>query len=261
MWITVVSVTIAGLASFLIPLSVSAAVRRNDRRTAARDPLSVQGPARVVVRSRTWQWVIWRVLGVVFIVVGGFLTLASFVSADTMAGPGPAITAIAIFIAGCGALVLASSLRRFRIVASPDGLVVRQGFREERTIPLTAIAVVSPLANAYGGVDARDADGRRLFSAMGLSHGYAEFREFLEERVVKPFREASATAAPGGSAAPAWQGSDLSADWTMLPSGSRRGPQPVVRIRSAVGMAALHLDELRAVTSGGAINRRRHRAR
>jgi hypothetical protein len=251
MWISLVSVTVAGLASFVIPLAVSASVRRNDRRRAERDPLSAQDPARVVVRSRTWQWVVWRLLGIVFIVVGGFFTLVSFVGADTMDGPGPAISAIAIFIAGCGALILASSLRRFRIVASPDGLVVRRGFREERTIPLTAIAAVHPLANAYGGVDARDTAGRRLFSVMGLSYGYAEFSEFLEARVVGPLREASATAVPPRSAVPAWRGSDLSADWTMLPLGSRRGPQPVVRIWSTTaGTAALHLDELRAVTSG-----------
>jgi len=250
MWITVVSVTIAGLASFLIPLSVSATVRRTDRRKAARDPLSVQDPARVAVRFRTWQWVIWRVLGVAFIVVGGFFTLVTLANLRTLSGPGPAITAVAIFIGGCGALLLASSLRRTRILASPEGLVVRQGFREERRVPLSEIAVVRPLANAYGGIDARDANGRRLFAVMGLSRGYAEFTEFLAERVVKPLQDAAATSDASGGTVPPWRGTEMSADWTMLPLGSRRDPEPIVRVRSAAGTAALHLDELRAVTDG-----------
>ncbi len=36
----------------------------------------------------------------------------------------------------------------------------------------------------------------------------------------------------------------------MLPLGSRHGPEPVVRLRSAAGTAALHLTDLQAVTSG-----------
>ena len=93
-------------------------------------------------------------------------------------------------VAASSSLVV--DLRRGRIVTSPDALTVRRGFRQERTIALTAIAAIRPLANAYGGLDARDAEGRRLFTVMGLSRGYDEFEQFLAERVVEPQHTAPA---------------------------------------------------------------------
>lgn len=249
MWTTISSVSVAMLAAFLIPLTVSATVRRNDRRRLERDPLSRPDPTRMEVRFRTWQWVVWRVLGIVFVAVGALFSLVSIASAGEMDSPAPTIAAIAILLAGCGALLLASALRRSRIVTSPDALTVRRGFRQERTIPLSAIAAIRPLANAYGGLDARDANGRRLFTVMGLSRGYDEFEQFLAERVLEPQHTAPAPTGPCGNAVPEWQGTGMSADWTMLVVGRGR-PQPVVRIQTADGAVALPLQDAQSVLRG-----------
>lgn len=249
MWTTFFSVSVAFLAAFLIPLTVSATVRRNDRRRAERDPISRPDPTHMEVRFRTWQWVVWRVLGIGFVLVGAILSLVSIAGAGELDSPAPTIAAIAILLAGCGALLLASALRRGRIVTSPDALTVRRGFRQERTIPLTSIAAIRPLANAYGGLDARDADGRRLFTVMGLARGYDEFEQFLAERVVEPQHTAPAPTGPSGNSVPEWHGTGMSADWTMLVV-VRGRPQPVVRIRTADGALALHLQDAQAVLRG-----------
>lgn len=249
MWTTIFSVSVAGLAAFLIPLAVGTTVRRNDRRRAERDPLSRPDPTHVEVRFRTWQWVVWRVLGIALVAIGALFSLVSIAGAGTMDSPAPTIAAIAILLGGCGALLLASALRRGRIVTSPGALIVRRGFRQERTIPLSAIAAIRPLANAYGGLDARDANGRRLFTVMGLSRGYAECEQFLADRVVEPLRTAPAPTGPSGDPVPGWQGTGMSADWTMLVVGRGR-PQPVVRMRTADGALALHLQDAQAVLRG-----------
>ncbi|MCJ1714538.1 hypothetical protein [Curtobacterium sp. VKM Ac-2922] len=243
MWTTIMSVGIAGVAAFCIPLLVRTTVRRNDLRRAAQRPPNRPEDGPLVVRLRTWQWVVWRVLGALFVIVGGFYSIVSVLGTEPSDDPAPTIAAVAILLAGVGALVLARSLRRTRITATPDAVLVRRGLRAERTVPIASIAAVRPLANAYGGIDARDADGRRLFTVMGLALGYAEFEQFLAERVVEPRRTAPAAPGPNGYAVPTWRGAGIAADWTLLALGSRRGPQPVIRIHSDAGDVALHLAE------------------
>lgn len=102
MWTTFFSVSVAFLAAFLIPLTVSATVRRNDRRRAERDPISRPDPTHMEVRFRTWQWVVWRVLGIAFVLVGALLSLVSIAGAGELDSPAPTIAAIAFLLAGWG---------------------------------------------------------------------------------------------------------------------------------------------------------------
>lgn len=187
MLITVVSASVAFLAALVIPVVVSAAVRRGDRRRSARGvvPDAATG-VLFTVRPRRWQHVVLRVVGILFVVVGALMALVSVVDADDMDSPGPLIAAVVILLGGGGFVLLANSMRRTAIDALPDRLRVRVGFRPERTVLLTDIASISPLMNAYGGLQAKDASGHRLFSTTGLAQGYGTLEQYLQERAPLP---------------------------------------------------------------------------
>lgn len=181
------SVTIAFLAALVIPLIVTTLARRGDRRRgpAALEPDAVTG-VLFSVRPRRWQHVVIRVLGILFLVVGGFFALAVVVvESDADGAPmetGAVVTPFVILAAGAALLVLASSMARTRMDVLPDRMVVRRGFRAERVVPLTEIAEIAPLANQYGGIQARGADRSRLFYSMGLDLHHADLLEHLQRR-------------------------------------------------------------------------------
>ena len=68
MWITITSVGIAMVAAFVITRSVTAATKHSDRRRRERgEPLPNEGGALVTVRLRTFQWVLIRVVAIIFL--------------------------------------------------------------------------------------------------------------------------------------------------------------------------------------------------
>lgn len=195
---TIVSVVIAGLAAFLIPLAVSAAARRGDARRRAEGRLPAPDIGTLfTVRLRRWQSALIRTLSIVFIVIGVLATAGSVSVLDEATSPGPLISAVVILLVGIGGVVLASAMRRTRIAGLPDAVLWRQGLRTEQVVPLESIASITRLANAYGGIQARDRSGRRLFWSNTLSHGYGDMVAYLAERVPEQWAayEASVTGA------------------------------------------------------------------
>ncbi len=208
MWITITSVGIAMVAAFVITRSVTAATKHSDRRRRERgETLPSEGGALVTVRLRTFQWVLIRVVAIVFVVVGALLSLGAATTISTGVEPSLVVMAIVLLLAGIGGVVLSRSMRRTRVLAMEDHLLVRQGLHQERRVDLGEIAAVLPIANQYGGLQARDVTGKRLFSVMGLARGYAELEAYLQERVVRPRATAQAALRPNGVPIPPWRGS------------------------------------------------------
>jgi len=251
MWITVMSVGIAMVAAFIITMSVTAATRRSDRRRRERgEPLPSEGGALVTVRLRTFQWMIIRVVAIVFVVVGVLMALAFLAVAEDGAEAAMAVAALAILLAGIGGVLLSGSMQRTRILAMADHLLVRQGLRQERRVELGEIAAILPIANQYGGLQARDGAGGRLFSVMGLARGYTELEAYLGERVVRPSTLAPAPPGPDGVSVPTWRGAGISADWTLTPLGYGGKPRPTVRLWVDDAVFVLHVSDVRAVVDG-----------
>lgn len=251
MWISVMSVGIAFVAAIGITWGVTTATRRSDRRRRARgEKLPNEGGALVTVRLRRWQWLVIRVLAIVLLVVGGLLGVVVIGLAAEGAPPSMVVVAVVFVLAGTGGIVLASSMRRTRILAMEDHLLVRQGLHEERRVDLREIATLAPLANQYGGVQGRSADGRRLFHVMGLARGYAELDAYLQERVVRDSAPAPAAFGPATLPVPPWRGVSASADWTNVPLSQGGRPRPVIRLFIGGDVVVLHTSDIRALVDG-----------
>jgi len=192
MWTTVLSLGIALVVGYAIVVLVKVTTERRDERRADRGlELPREAGAIVTVRLRRWQWMTIAVVSILFAVVGALATVVTVTAlasgaSGSDAGPGPAITAGAILLCGVGGLLLSGSMRRTRILGMDDHVLVRQGFRAERRVAVSEIAAVLPLANQYGGLEGRAADGSRLFSVMGLARGFTAFEEYLDERIERP---------------------------------------------------------------------------
>lgn len=251
MWITITSVGIAMVAAFVITRSVTAATKHSDRRRRERgETLPSEGGALVTVRLRTFQWVLIRVVAIVFVVVGALLSLGAATTISTGVEPGLVVMAIVLLLAGIGGVVLSRAMRRTRVLAMEDHLLVRQGLHQERRVDLGEIAAVLPIANQYGGLQARDVTGKRLFSVMGLARGYAELEAYLQERVVRPRATAQAALRPNGVPLPPWRGVACSADWTTAPLGPGGRLRPLIRLFVGGDVVALHPGEVRALIDG-----------
>ncbi len=251
MWITITSVGIAMVAAFVITRSVTAATKHSDRRRRERgETLPSEGGALVTVRLRTFQWVLIRVVAIVFVVLGALLSLGAATTISTGVEPSLVVVAIVLLLAGIGGIVLSRSMRRTRVLAMEDHLLVRQGLHQERRVDLGEIAAVLPIANQYGGLQARDVTGKRLFSVMGLARGYAELEAYLQERVVRPRATAQAALRPNGVPIPPWRGVACSADWTTAPLGPGGRLRPVIRLFVGGDVVALHPGEVRALIDG-----------
>jgi hypothetical protein len=230
----------AVLLSIMIPAIVGVAVRRGDRsgRTAAH-PNSDTG-ALFVVKNRRWQSVLFRVLGIVFLVIGGFFTFVSVVESGELDGPGPLISAAGITVAGALFVVLAMGIGRFRVDAFDNYLTVRPWFRAIRVLALTEIGSVRPALNQFGGIDVRDVNGRVLFTATKISIGYDDIVTYLQERF--PRQRTVKPDVPGDVAS--WQGATLRAEWFPLPRGRKSTLKSGVLLTAGGVAAHMYTDEL-----------------
>ncbi|WP_459310478.1 hypothetical protein [Arthrobacter sp. MDT2-2] len=185
------------------------------------------------MKNRRWQSVLFRVLAIVFLVIGGFFTLVSVVESETMDGPGPLVGAAGITAAGALFVLLAIGIRRFRVDVFDDHLTVRPWFRATRVVALTEIGSVRPALNHFGGVDVRDVNGKMLFTATKISIGYDDIVAYLQERF--PRQQTIKPDVPGGVAS--WQGATLRAESLPLPRG-RKGTLESGVLLTAGGVAA-----------------------
>ncbi|WP_459344307.1 hypothetical protein [Arthrobacter sp. MDT3-44] len=210
-------VVVAVLLSVVIPMIVGAAVRRSDRNGCGTARPNPDTGALFIVTNRRWQSVLFRVLGIAFLVIGGLFTLVSSVESETMDGPGPLISAAAIMVAGSLFVVLAMGIRRFRVDAFDKHLTVRPWFRAPRVVALTDIGSTGPSLNQFGGIAVKDANGRTLFTATKISIGYDNIVAYLQERFSP--QQTPNPAAP--SDVEPWQGATLRAEWIQLPRGRK----------------------------------------
>jgi hypothetical protein len=233
-------VVVAVLLSIVIPAIVGAAVRRGDRNGRAVARPNADTGALVVVKNRRWQSVLFRVLGIVFLVAGGFFTLVSVVESEEMDGPGPLISAAGITVAGALFVVLAMGIRRFQVDAFDNHLTVRPWFRATRVIALTEIGSVRPSLNRYGGVDVRDVNGRMLFTATTISIGYDDIVAYLQERF--PRQQTIRPDMADGVAS--WQGAALRAESLPLPRGRKGTLESGVLLTAGAVAGHMYTSEL-----------------
>jgi hypothetical protein len=180
---TIISVTIAFVAAAVIPVVVTSAIRRGDRKRKHQRVLAGAAPdALFTVRPRRWQRVILRTIGILVAVVGGVLLLAAVTATDEPDALPMGIAGAVGLLAGVAFVLLAGALARTRIDALPDRLVVRKGFRAEREVHHTAIASVRPWTGPYGGIQARDANGAVLFDTVSIAIGYPDLEAWLAQR-------------------------------------------------------------------------------
>ena len=211
------TVLMAVLLSILIPAIVGTAIRRGDRNGRAVARATADTRALFVVKNRRWQSVLFRVVGIVFLIVGGFFTLVAVVESEQMDGPGPLIAMAGITVAGALFVLLAIGIRRFRVDVFDNHLMVRPWFRATRVVALTEIGSVRPSSNQYGGVDVRELNGRMLFTATRISIGYNEIVAYLQERFPRP--QTRMPDVPSDVAS--WQGATLRAESFPLPRGRK----------------------------------------
>jgi hypothetical protein len=224
---TIISVTIAFVAAAVIPVVVTSAIRRRDRKRKHQRVLAGAAPdALFTVRPRRWQRVILRTIGILVAVVGGVLLLAAVTATDEPDALPVGIVGAVALLAGVAFVLLAGALARTRIDALPDRLVVRKGFRPEREVHHTAIASIRPWTGPYGGIQARDSTGTVLFDTVSIAIGYPDLEAWLAQRAPWAwFAHAGAGAsAPNwpaaGTPAPGWPTQGAPAQgWP-----ARRGP-------------------------------------
>ncbi|WP_049829634.1 hypothetical protein [Arthrobacter sp. RIT-PI-e] len=208
---------VAVLLSIVSSAIVRVVVFRAERNARVANYPSTDTGALFVVKNRRWQSVLFRVLGIVFLVVGSFFTFISIVESEQMDGPGPLISGAAIAVAGALFVIVAMGISRFHVGAFTDHLRVRPWFRPTRVVPLAEIGSVRPSFNRLGGIDVRHTSGTMLFTATGVSVGYNDIVFYLQQR---SSRERATNPAPPGEVEP-WQGRSLRAEWFPLPSGRK----------------------------------------
>jgi hypothetical protein len=222
MGITIISVTIAFVAAAVIPVVVTSAIRRGDRKRKHQRVLAGAAPdALFTVRPRRWQRVILRTIGILVAVVGGVLLLAAVTATDEPDALPMGIAGAVGLLAGVSFVLLAGALARTRIDALPDRLVVRKGFRAEREVHHTAIASIRPWTGPYGGIQARDSSNAVLFDTVSIAIGYPDLEAWLAQRA--PW--AWFAYAGAGTPAPNWPAAGAPPQgWPLQDWPARRGP-------------------------------------
>jgi len=212
---TITSVTIAFVIAAVVPVVVTSAIRRGDRKRKHQRVLAGAAPdALFTVRPRRWQRVILRTIGILLAVVGAVLLLAGVTSTDEPDALPVGITGGFALLAGVAFVLLAGALARTRIDALPDRLIVRKGFRAEREVHHTAIASIRPWTGPYGGIQARDPNGAVLFDTVSIAIGYPDLEAWLAQRA--PW--AWIAYAGAGTPAPNWPAANASAPGWPAPN-------------------------------------------
>ncbi|MDN4648903.1 hypothetical protein [Curtobacterium sp. PsM8] len=215
MGITITSVTIAFVLAAAVPVVVTSAIRRGDRKRKHQRVLAGAAPdALFTVRPRRWQRVILRTVGILLAVVGAVLLLAGVTSTDEPDALPVGITGGVALLAGVAFVLLAGALARTRIDALPDRLIVRKGFRAEREVHHTAIASIRPWTGPYGGIQARDAEGTVLFDTVSIAIGYPDLEAWLAQRAPWAWIAYAGAATP----APNWPAANASAPGWPAPN-------------------------------------------
>ena len=175
----ILSLVISAVVLSLVTAIVSSLVRRTPSTATWK---SSRAGVLFVVRSRRWQRVLVRTVGIVAIVLGGFLLLVALTATDDSQTLAMGIAGIAMAIGGAFFVWLAHGMARSRLEVTADTVWVIPGIGAPRQVALSDISALAPLAsNNYGGVVARSAS-KRLFHASRVLLGYQQLIEFLRAR-------------------------------------------------------------------------------
>jgi hypothetical protein len=176
-------VFLAMAAMVAIPAVVTALVRQSDRK---RPPSAVVGDEAYgvlfTVRARRWNYLLLRIIGIVFIVVGGFFLLAALALLDDPDATGMLLGGLGIGLFGLLFVYLGVGQKRRRVEAYDSQLVVTPMFRAARTVDPAAIKHIRPTTNRFGGLDVKVHGQRGVISVLSIDAAYPEFCAWLEQR-------------------------------------------------------------------------------
>lgn len=178
---TIAGLSIAVSIAVLIGTTafVSSRVRRASR-VATRD--ATRSGVSFIVCARRWQSVMMRVVGILFIAVGGFLLLVAIVPSSSSSARGAAIPGVVIALVGILFVWIARGLSRARLEVTPDSVWIFRFTGQAREVPVRDISRLTALgSNNYGGVVAHLEHGRS-FSATRLMLGYPQLIDYLQTR-------------------------------------------------------------------------------
>lgn len=168
------------LAMIAVPAIVTALIRRRDRVRPPRSERGVPAGALFVVHGRRWVHVMFRVLGIVFAVVGGLMFLSGFTVIGDPDAIGMFIAGFCIaFIGGVGFLLLAVGMKRRCIEAYDGHLLVVPMFRAVLTVRPDDIKRFSPSTNRMGGIDIKLHGRFSVVPVIAIDVGYPDLCAWL----------------------------------------------------------------------------------
>ncbi|QQD75875.1 hypothetical protein I8920_13845 [Curtobacterium sp. YC1] len=183
-------VFLALFAMAVIPAVVSALVRSSDRK---RPPSTVVGDEAsgvlFTVRARPWNHLVFRILGIVFVVVGVLFVLATLTVLDDPDAIGMLLTGVGIGLGGILFLYLGVGQERRRVEGYDTRLLVTPMFRAAHTVEPGDIARIRPTTNRFGGLDVKVTGRRGVVTVLAIDAAYPELCAWLEQRAPGPWNE------------------------------------------------------------------------
>lgn len=171
--------------SFLTTIIVMIVVTTIVSNIARRSPSMVTWHASrsgvlFIVCMRRWAYLLIRIFGIVIIVIGAIMMLASLPGTSENTSLGASIGGGIMIIGGIFFVWLAHYMARIRLEVTPDTIWVFPGVGAPRQVPLSELTELKPLmSNNYGGIVAHSSTGR-LFYASRVMLGYAQLIEYLQ---------------------------------------------------------------------------------
>lgn len=171
----------AVLVMIAVPAIVTTLIRKHDQARPPRSERGVPSGALFVVHGRRRAHVMFRLLGIVFAVVGGVMFLSGFAVIGEPDATELFIAGFCIaFIGGVGFLLLAVGMKRRCIEAYDGHLLVVPMFRAVLTVRPEDIKRFSPSMNRMGGVDIKLHGRFSVVPVISIDFGYAELCGWLE---------------------------------------------------------------------------------
>lgn len=177
------SALVAVLVMIAVPAVVTALVRRADRKRPPSALVGDEAPgALFTVRSRRWQILLFRIVGIVFVVIGGLVFLVGLATLGDPDTRSALFVGFGIVLFGILFLLIAMGVRRRRVEVFDGHLLVTPWFRAPYAVRAAEIRRLRPSTNRLGGLDIRTAARRGTVTVTAVDPGYPEFCDWLAGR-------------------------------------------------------------------------------